>query len=390
MNRKSPKLFSISTPVILIFVGATTLTSLPAYADISNFQKNLEYARALKDTPQKEMAKFKPQEVFKNQKGGYTEDPSQTSHYKGIEQNDTNEMEAAARVDVIKDEDYKDADGKPISTPGKTVTEGFKTRKIFEITQNDKYIKQGKLIETNAHNIVGGESNKHIDCKNKKLSTCKIVHVEKTCNEEVRTIQKICEKVPKITTHVNEIICPNCQSLVITQHVDSHCPSGHGQLLYADMVQTSGNHWDDIRFCTKGLPNNEGSECFTGGYIITSNRDNRDSGRATVPKKLHARIRISNAYFNDINGTIINETTGQTLYNNTHFNNGQAIELPYSDTQDQTFRFYPEQPQNHGGKRWFRGRSTGVMVLYIEHINREKVADITWPDTGPEAFCYEK
>jgi hypothetical protein len=143
-------------------------------------------------------------------------------------------------------------------------------------------------------------------------------------------------------------------------------------MLYADMVQTQGNHWDDIRFCTRTLSAGEGSECFSGGYYITSNRGNRDSGRAIVHKKLHARIRMSNVYFGHIIGTIINETRGETLYSNAHFSNGQVIDLPYSDTQDQTFRFYATQPQGGGhGFFKFMDHRPGVMVLYVDHMYKE-------------------
>ena len=166
------------------------------------------------------------------------------------------------------------------------------------------------------------------------------------------------------------VVYPNCQNLIIMQDVNAHCPPEYTEALSADMVQYA--NWDDIRFCTKEVTGDENSECYSGGYYISSNNGSLGSGQAVVPKKTHARIRISNVYFGYMIGTIVNITTGQTLYDNAHFSNGQVIELPYSDVQDQTFKFYTVQqigkigPNNH---------RLGVMVLYIDHINREKVTD---------------
>jgi len=76
--------------------------------------------------------------------------------------------------------------------------------------------------------------------------------------------------------------------------------------------------------------------------------------------------------------TIINETTGQTLYNNGSFGNGQVINLPFSETMDQSFRFYVEQV-NHGHfwETSYAG-GKGVMVLYVDRVNRKKVANVKW------------
>ena len=357
--------------IVVFVVFVFTLDSV--HADQGDFQKDLDYAKSksVQDKFQEALSGFKPQEVFKDQNGGYTENPPQTGHYKGETQSNTIELEKAAQEEIIKNEDYKDKEGNFVPTPGKAITEDFKSRKIFKIGQKEDFIRKGTLVTENANNIVMGESNKHIDCENKKMSACKIVQVEKTCNEEVRTIRRICEKVPSITTHINEIVYPNCQILDIKQHVNTPCSSGYTQILESDMVHTRHDHWDDIRFCTKPVPAGEPAECYSGGYYIaTSHRGYFGSQRATVPKKLHARIKISNVYDGFVVGTIFNETTGQPVRNNENFSNGQVIELPYSDTQDQTFRFYAIRQRGRYGQR------IGVMVLYVDKINKERVADV--------------
>lgn len=348
----------------------------------AQFQQGLEFAKSLKDQAWAEALKFNPEEVFKDQKGGYTKQPLQTEYYQDVTQTNTQVLEKAAREEILKDEDYKSKDGRSVPTPGKTVFESFKTRELYKINQQAEFMQKGKLITDNAHNIVMGESNKHIDCEKQKLSTCKTVQIEKTCNEEVRTVQRVCEKTPNVSSSIKEIAYPNCQHLVITQHENTPCPSGYSQILSTDMVYTEDDHWDDIRFCTKSITANEVTECYSGGYYIaTTVAGYFGSQRATVPKKFRSRIRISNNYFQNLQATIINETTGQTLYHEEQFVDGQVIELPYSDTQDQTFRFYAISP---GWFIWGRAR-VGVMVLYIDSRYMDREAHLeSWQEV-----CYD-
>jgi hypothetical protein len=83
---------------------------------------------------------------------------------------------------------------------------------------------------------------------------------------------------------------------------------------------------------------------------------------------------------------IVNETTGQTLYNGTNFANGQVVELPFSDTKDQIFRF--SEPQSSGGFGFFfrRFSGIGVMLLVFDHIRKEKEAVL---ESWEEKNCVE-
>ena len=89
---------------------------------------------------------------------------------------------------------------------------------------------------------------------------------------------------------------------------------------------------------------------------------------------MRSRIRFSHFFDSYMAVTILNETTGQTLHNAGHFHNGQIIELPFSASKDQTFKFYEDYGQTYGG--WWGGghHGKGVMVVYIDHINKIKVA----------------
>jgi hypothetical protein len=201
---------------------------------------------------------------------------------------------------------------------------------------------------------------------------------DESSGEEVRSIKRLCEKVPVFTTTIKDIVYPNCQNLVI-QNGNNYCPPGYVETLYSDMAPTINDKWDDIRFCQKTMSTSESSECYSGGfYVARAVGGNFGSERAVVPKKLHARIKIRNVYFGTVMSTIINETTGQIIYNNIGFSNGQVIELPYSDTQDQVFRFYAVQ-QTDG--RWWPRKATGVMVLYIDHIGKDREANVVWQES---------
>ncbi|EKE00551.1 MAG: conjugal transfer mating pair stabilization protein TraN [uncultured bacterium] len=193
--KKPPNSFFLT--ISTAFITAFAVISSPVLADPKDFQKGVDYANSKKGAVQEVVTRFNPQEVFGGQRGGYTENPSQTGYYKDT-QSDTIALEGAARVEVTKDEDYKDVRGNSVPTPGKVVTEGFKTRPVFKISKDEEHMKKARLIENNASNIVVGESNKNIDCKRRKMLASKTIHVEKTCNEEVRTLRRICEKAPTI------------------------------------------------------------------------------------------------------------------------------------------------------------------------------------------------
>jgi hypothetical protein len=151
-------------------------------------------------------------------------------------------------------------------------------------------------------------------------------------------------------------------------------------------VWSDGNNWDDIRFCTRTVASNQTAECYSGGYYVARHIHAGayfGTGVATVPKKYHARIKISNVYDGYMLGSIINETIGNTLHDRANFSNGQVIELPYSDIQDQTFRFYAIDRSKRSRFGMRNDEQTGIMVLYID---QEKMANL---ESWTEANCSE-
>ncbi|CAL7962389.1 hypothetical protein GAMM_30021 [Gammaproteobacteria bacterium] len=384
--------FSIASLVFIIF----TFIASPAKAISDNsgkFQEAMQCVNSLKNKISLEKDedkniikvgsfKLEPEKTFidpKTKNSWYTDSPTQTNHY----QDDINmKKEAISETE----RDYKDTNGNLVPTPGKAVTESFKKRPVFKISRNEEYIKKGELIEANAGNVITGESNKHIDCENKKLSTCKIVQVEKTCNEEVRTIRRICEKHARVTTYLKDVVYPDCKAVVVTTAVWNNCPGGYSGIMYADMVE--GPTDDDVRICVRQANPGESLECL-GGYQISGKWNNihgngsGNEGVATVPKKTHARIRFSNIYGHGryLPVTIVNDTTGQTLHNNVRFYNGQVIDLPFSEDKDQVFRFYKSDRTSRAS--W---RDIGVVILYIDHIHRERVAN---EPVWEESLCHD-
>ena len=353
-----------------------TVAAQPKVLATNSFQQALQLANSLKGKAKEAVGKFNPQEVFKNQKGGYTEEPSQTGHYQGTTQLNAFDMEKSAHNEILKDEPVLGKDGNPRPTPGKVVAEGFQKREVYKINQEAEFMQKGKLITGNAQSIVMGESNKNIDCENQKLSSCKTVQIEKTCNEEIRTVQRVCEKVPNVSSFVREITYPNCQHLVMIIDGQSSCPAGYDQILHTGEIRTALMQWKEARLCTKSISPQDNIECYFGKYYIGINQ--QGSERAIIPKKFHSRIKFSNVHGSETKATIINETTGQTLYNEGTFSNGQVIELPYSDIQDQTFRFYIIP--SPGFMVWEWGH-IGVMALYINSKYREQGARLeSWQE----------
>ena len=173
----------------------------------------------------------------------------------------------------------------------------------------------------------------------------------------------------------------SCKVVAIPQGASASCPGGYSHILYMDMLE--GPIYDDVRICTREVNAGEGSECL-GGYVVYGKDNNVvNTGRVTVPKKLHARARVSNVYGerfgNLIAITIINETTGERVKDNDAFRSGDSFPLPYSEIQDQTFTLHPvPRAENHGRRKFY---SVGVITFYVDHVYREKVAnDPVWQE----------
>jgi len=353
--------------ILIVFIF-----SISAHANLDNFQKDLNYANSIRDTVQEEAAKFKPEETFKKD---YTKNPDQMKYFDSVTQAGDKGLQKQATLNAPQDQ------------TGSVVINASKTRPIFVIDSTSPAMQKSNIIQKDSYNISRGISDKYVDCKAAK--ECHTAYIKKSCNEEIRYLHKLCIKIPKV--EIVAITYPNCRKMVRAQGwSDNPCPGGYTRSLYADMID--GPTWDDLFFCTKSAPSpTDSSDCYSDGYYIArtatkvmigdegmhSIQSFFGTGVATVPKHFHARIIVSNVYMQYMVGTIVNVTTGQTLYNQSYFTEGQIIELPFSDIQDQTFQFYATKQPNRRGTGNY-----GVMVLYIDHQGKQ--ANITW-----ETICHD-
>ena len=372
---------------------ANLLLLLPTiFTDISSAQNAFEAGMSYAKSPERQNIHTKALEVFKEDQqkslkstqGEHTENPPQTAYY-SQDHGSMYKLKQDSLIETTKDENTLDANGNPVPTPGKVITTAFVSRPVFQITGKEEFMQKGKIATDNAENIITGESNKHINCQNQRMSACKIVNVEKNCNE-AKLLHKVCEKIPEINTATKKIIYPGCNKVVVTQAVWNHCPAGYRQIAYSDMIRPDTH--DDIRICLKDAAAEENTECYGGhlihGLSLNGDGDIKSTQRVTVPKNMNSRIRFSNLFSPHMTITVINETTGEVVYNQNHFTDGQVAPLPFSTDKDQTFRFH-----DHGGplncfmgrcSDWKRCCGKGVMILYIDHINSEKFATVTWKD----------
>src|SRR3990170_107580 len=99
--------------VVFVIISSPTFAASVEKSPAEKFQEAMQYANSQRNTIQMKDGNFyagtkafKPQEVFKEQKGGYTEEPSQTGYY-SITQTNAHEMEKEAVAESSKNEDYK-------------------------------------------------------------------------------------------------------------------------------------------------------------------------------------------------------------------------------------------------------------------------------------------
>ncbi len=114
-------------------------------------------------------------------------------------------------------------------------------------------------------------------------------------------------------------------------------------------------------------------DCLVGSVTIPP-YSGTGHGKIIVPKNRSARVGFSDSRHPFYYITIVNETTGQTLYQHSRVYNGQYIELPYSKIQDQAFSFIAD--------RWDQCtcNQPGRMNIYMDCIDYE----ISWVETCNE------
>ncbi|MCZ4684939.1 type-F conjugative transfer system mating-pair stabilization protein TraN [Legionella pneumophila] len=151
-----------------------------------DFQKLKEYAKSLGNQPLSAMNEFKPQNTFKD----YTETPSQSLHYQGVETEKTDLSTFAANAL------HNDAGGR-------TVTEHFGQRQ-FEINTKNEAIKNAKLIEEESYAITHGQSNERVKC-DEKPQACEIKSHEEICHTSRQLPEQQCFKKRKVTVNTERL-----------------------------------------------------------------------------------------------------------------------------------------------------------------------------------------
>lgn len=363
--------------LVLIFITANVFAgNLNKY-----YQEGLAAAHANMHKPKEQVENYKPEEKFTN----YSDQPPQMSYYHGVKGYKTEELQTAGAAAAV----YNDQDEQ--NNAVQTAKKSLQTNPKEKINAADPWLSRSGKIMSNAADLALGVSSKNnegvkhdtkagVNCQEAKA--CRVDLVKKTCNE-AKTVYKICESVPEISTHINNVIHHGCQKITVTQATWNHCPAGYQQILYSDMIRFES--WDDIRICQTAARQDEQAECFAGYLVRGINGGStllQSTQRMVLPKKMHGRIRFTNFFNQHMIVTVVNETTGQALCNAESITNGRVIELPFSTTQDQVFRFN-DHAINFAGFGRFGGGSflgKGVMILYIDHINSERVATVNWKD----------
>ena len=360
----------ISSTLIVPLVLSMMLATPTAYASKEEeFKKYLDQAGAFKDNVSKSTAGFAPDKVFDN----YSSNPQTTKYYSEDNAGASQTIKSDGIVKVASDNE------------GKAVAESSQSRVKFKINPESEEMKKGKEIQK-AANSKTGISDEFLGNEDTQVNTEHTKYVIKTCNEEIRPLKRVCDKTPHVTVTPQEALYPNCRHMVVTQDAFVYCPSGYSELYYSDMIW--GVTWDDIRLCTKPVYSKESCECYIG-HLVHGIYDRAPSvnstGTAVVPKRFHGRVRFSNVYHGNMVVTIVNDTTGETLYNSGSFSSGQVIQLPYSETKDQTFRFYVPTV-TYSGFWFFGGGGThyaggiGVMTVYADQVGSENVAKVEWKE----------
>jgi hypothetical protein len=348
--------FSFAT---IIFIGFTFVSSASAASETrteveikkeaaKKFQEAMQYAQTFKNIVQVNKKedeniqigdfKFKPQKTFidpkkpEEQKGWYTNNPTQAAYYGRSAQHDTQQMANDAIAETTKDDNYKDTNGNPVPTPGKSVVSSFQTRPVFKVTKDDEYLVKSNELISNAKGIISGTLSGKIKCKDNTQEVCESIFEQKTCNEEIRTVKKICEKVPQIILIDDPY--PGCQ-----RHTSP--PAIEDCLAYG--VQ---------------IPHYRGT-----GY-----------GRIVLPQKRGARVGFDNSKHPYYYITATNEATGEKVIPRRQVSNGYYIELPVSNTQDQTFSFVVERWEHCTCER------PGRMDVYINYMR--KIPKIEWKEVS--------
>lgn len=305
---------------------------------------------------QKSIENINPNTIFKD----FKPNSSESKYYQGIMQSDTRKLRQDSNAALLNNEASKAALNSTLKHP-----EYFVNSESLEAKRSAKII-------GDAAAIASGTPLPGIDCKETRV--CNKTNIIKTCNEVVRPSRKICDKTPSIK--FNKTYYHNCIDLILAKG-GFYCPSGFSRSFYVKM--TEHNSGGDVNFCTRpNLHPDEHTECFTGSYYIAgAGRSGLDQNIITVPKHLHASIKVTNVYGQFVLVTIIDIKSGKKLHYKEYHVEGDIITLPFSESDDQSFKFYINKIGSS-----FKFGNYGIITSYIKGSDNKP--NITWEETCRE------
>ena len=253
---------------------------------------------------------------------------------------------------------------------------------IGEIAQDVTAMSGGRLEiaeldEVNRLEVYGGKIRK---LGLRKAEEAKIVEIDFTEQGDLQQEDKL-------------EIYPNCRHLEIryglkgswrTGGRPTKCQAGERSLRYQDF--TAGTD-DDVFLCDRPALEGEG-ECYVGymacGCHYHENWHNDYEniwGQGVVPKNARGYLRIEKVYNGLMDGTIINDNTGEIVAKGP-FSENQRIQLPISETRDQVFRFETKGKfKKHFSLHDYHYKDClGVAAFYVERIYREQRAILGFED----------
>ena len=150
----------------------------PLWADqtATDFSKFKDFANSLKSSSLNAMKQFNPGENFK----GYTETPSQSAYYTGIDVEKSNL--AAASTEALKQD-----------AGGKTVVDNFGKNR-FEINKDNSAIQQAMRIEAESYAITHGISNDNVHCEAHSTTSCTPTFRQEICSQSRQLPEQQCSK----------------------------------------------------------------------------------------------------------------------------------------------------------------------------------------------------
>ncbi len=173
--------FSMAVIFRRVVIFTAFIASFSANANLDNFQNDLDYADSIRGKVKEETDKFNPEETFEH----YTKNPDQTQYFGGVTQPDDKGLQKEAAIAAPQDQ------------TGGAVISASKTRPVFVVDPASPAMQKSNIIQKDAYNVSRGISDKYVDCKAAK--ECHTTYIKKTCDEQIRTLTRLCTKTPNVT-----------------------------------------------------------------------------------------------------------------------------------------------------------------------------------------------